>query len=72
MNHLIDLSIIVACLVCIFTIGVFASKILHRDRKTTDDYFLAGRDMKGWITGISFALVAINADVDNAAANAVL
>jgi Na+/proline symporter len=63
MNHLIDLSVIVGYLVCTFTIGIFASKILHRDRKTTDDYFLAGRDMKGWITGISFALVAINADV---------
>jgi len=63
MNHIIDLSVIVTCLVCIFIIGIFASKILHRDRKTTDDYFLAGRDMKGWITGISFALVAINADV---------
>lgn len=63
MKHWVDLCVIIAYLVCTFTIGIFASRILHRGRKTTDDFFLAGRDMKGWITGISFALVAINADV---------
>ncbi|MCE5341798.1 MAG: hypothetical protein LLF92_11840 [Planctomycetaceae bacterium] len=63
MNRVLDLSVIIAYLACTFIIGIFASKILHRSRKTTDDFFLAGRDMKGWVTGISFSLVAINADV---------
>jgi Na+/proline symporter len=63
MNRTVDLVIIIAYLACTFVIGIFASKLLHRNRKTTEDYFLAGRDMKGWITGISFSLVAINADV---------
>jgi Na+/proline symporter len=63
MNHLLDLCIIVVYLLCTFTIGIFASKLLHKERKTTDDFFLAGRNMKGWVNGISFSLVAINADV---------
>jgi Na+/proline symporter len=63
MNRLLDLIVVIAYLACTFTIGIFASKILHRERKTTDDFFLAGRDMKGWVNGISFSLVAINADV---------
>ena len=63
MNRIVDLVVVVAYLVCTFVLGIFASKILHRNRKTTEDYFLAGRNMKGWITGISFSLVAINADV---------
>ena len=63
MNRTVDLVIIVAYLACTFVIGIFASKLLHRNRKTTEDFFLAGRNMKGWITGISFSLVAVNADV---------
>jgi solute:Na+ symporter, SSS family len=63
MNRTIDLIIVLAYLAGTFIIGIFASKMLHRSRKTTEDYFLAGRNMKGWITGISFSLVAINADV---------
>jgi len=63
MNRTVDLIVVLAYLACTFVIGIFASKLLHRNRKTTEDYFLAGRNMKGWITGISFSLVAINADV---------
>lgn len=63
MNHLIDLVVIFAYLVGTFLIGIFASKILHRGKKTSEDFFLAGRDMKGWLTGLSLTLVAINADV---------
>jgi Na+/proline symporter len=63
MNRTVDLVVVVAYLACTFVIGIFASKLLHRNRKTTDDYFLAGRNMKGWVTGLSFSLVAVNADV---------
>jgi Na+/proline symporter len=63
MNHSFDLGVVLVYLACTFTIGIFASKILHRGRKTTEDFFLAGRNMKGWITGLSFSLAAVNADV---------
>ncbi len=63
MNRTFDLIVVLAYLAGTFCIGIFASKILHRGRKTTEDYFLAGRDMKGWVTGLSFSLVAVNADV---------
>jgi SSS family solute:Na+ symporter len=63
MNRTFDLIIVLIYLLGTFFIGIFASKILHRGRKNTEDYFLAGRDMKGWVTGISFAFVAVNADV---------
>ena len=63
MNRILDLIVVLVYLVCTFTIGIFASRILHRGRKTTEDFFLAGRDMKGWITGLSFSLAAVNADV---------
>ncbi|OHB44345.1 MAG: hypothetical protein A2Y13_09180 [Planctomycetes bacterium GWC2_45_44] len=63
MNRTFDLVVVLVYLACTFTIGIFASRILHRGRKTTEDFFLAGRDMKGWITGLSFSLAAVNADV---------
>ncbi|MEN6386091.1 MAG: sodium:solute symporter [Phycisphaerales bacterium] len=63
MKNWLDLYVVIGYLLCTFTIGIFASKILHRNRKTTDDFFLAGRNMKGWITGLSFSLAAVNADV---------
>ncbi|OHB51458.1 MAG: hypothetical protein A2Y12_08560 [Planctomycetes bacterium GWF2_42_9] len=63
MNRTFDLLVVLAYLAGTFFVGIFASKIIHRGRKNTEDFFLAGRDMKGWITGMSFALVAVNADV---------
>jgi Na+/proline symporter len=63
MNRTLDLVIVLVYLACTFTIGIFASRLLHRNRKTTDDYFLAGRGMKGWVTGLSLSLAAVNADV---------
>jgi len=63
MNRTVDLVVVLIYLACTFTIGIFASRLLHRNRKTTEDYFLAGRGMKGWVTGISLSLAAVNADV---------
>ncbi len=56
---LIDILIFVAFVIAVVATGLIKS----RHEKTGEDYFLAGRNMKGWITGISFSLVAINADV---------
>jgi Na+/proline symporter len=63
MSHAFDLIVIFAYLAYTFVIGIFAGKIFHRGRRTSDDFFLAGRNMKGWITGLSYTLIAINADV---------
>jgi len=63
MNRTFDLLVVLAYLAGTFFVGIFASKIIHRGGATSEDFFLAGRDMKGWITGMSFALVAVNADV---------
>lgn len=63
MKRTFDLAVVIVYLICTFVIGIFASRLLHRNRKTTDDFFLAGRDMKGWVTGLSLSLAAVNADV---------
>jgi solute:Na+ symporter, SSS family len=47
--RLLDSIIVAAYVVCVMAIGVrFA-----RRQKTTDNYFVAGRSMPGWATGLS-------------------
>jgi len=63
MSHSFDLIVIFVYLAGLIVISVFAGKIFHRGRITSDDFFLAGRNKKGWLTGLSYTLIAINADV---------
>ncbi len=63
MNHTLDLIVVFGYLVSTFVIGIFVGKILNRGRTTSDEFFLAGRNATGWLTGLSYTLIAINADV---------
>ena len=45
----LDITIVVAYLGVIGLLGIY----LSRRQKTTDDYFLAGRRVPGWIVGFS-------------------
>ncbi|HBG27144.1 MAG: hypothetical protein A2Y10_18590 [Planctomycetes bacterium GWF2_41_51] len=59
----IDITVITIHLAATFILGIFGSRILKSNSKESEGYFLAGRNMPGWLTGISFAATAINADV---------
>ncbi|MCC5878005.1 MAG: sodium:solute symporter [Candidatus Sumerlaeia bacterium] len=61
--NIIDVSTIVIYLVLSFGIGILAAKILRSGTKGEEGYFLAGRKMPGWMTGISQAVTSMNADV---------
>ena len=65
MHHIpkVDAIIVGLYLVLSFVVGVFVAKILRRGTKGEEGYFLAGRRMPGWLTGISTAVTAMNADV---------
>ena len=60
---LIDCVVLAAYLIISFVAGICANKILKSSNKSADGYFLAGRSMPGWLTGISNAVTAMNADV---------
>jgi len=63
MSHTFDLIVIFAYLACVIVITVFAGKVFSRGSRTSDDFFLAGRNTKGWVAGLSYTLIAVNADV---------
>jgi len=65
MHHIpkVDAIIVGLYLVLSFVVGVFVARILRRGTKGEEGYFLAGRRMPGWLTGISTAVTAMNADV---------
>ena len=60
---LIDCLVLATYLIISFVAGICANKILKSSNKNADGYFLAGRSMPGWLTGISNAVTAMNADV---------
>lgn len=59
----IDLTIIGLYLAASFGIGLVASRMLHANRSGEEDYYLAGRNVSGWLNGVSYAVTAMNADV---------
>lgn len=61
--RMIDASIIVVYLVISFIVGLLASRLLKSRTTDEEGYFLAGRNMPGWLTGISNGVTAMNADV---------
>jgi Na+/proline symporter len=59
----LDAIIVAIYLVLTFGFGIFARNLLHSDTKGEEGYYLAGRKMPGWLTGISTAVTAMNSDV---------
>jgi Na+/proline symporter len=60
----LDILVVLAYLVCTFAFGVWATKFLRGDGTHSEEsYYLAGRNVPGWLNGISVAVTAINADV---------
>ncbi len=64
----IDGIILGAYLAATFLIGIFANRFMGRGSKPGVDseetgYFLGGKSMPGWLTGISNAVNAMNSDV---------
>src|SRR5689334_891795 len=49
--HLVDGVIVLVYLAAVFGIGIYFS----RHQKTTEDYFLAGKNVPGWV--VVFAIV---------------
>ena len=62
-THFIDALIVAGYLVLAFGFGLYARKLLHSETRDEEGYFLAGRKMKGWVNGISYAVTAMNSDV---------
>jgi solute:Na+ symporter, SSS family len=62
-TNFIDALVVAVYLVLAFGFGLLAKKLLHSDTSNEEGYFLAGRKMKGWINGISYAVTAMNSDV---------
>jgi solute:Na+ symporter, SSS family len=62
-THFVDAVIVVLYLVLAFGIGIFARKLLHTEGGGEDGYFLAGRKIRGWLNGLSFAVTCMNSDV---------
>ncbi len=62
-SHAIDAGVVVLYLVASFVFGLRASRMLHSDRESEEDYYLAGRGVRGWINGVSHAVTLVNADV---------
>ncbi len=50
----LDIGVLAVFFVCVITVGLLKS----RKEKTSEDYFLAGRDLKWWLIG--FSLIAAN------------
>lgn len=61
--NFIDIIVIAVYFVITFIFGAFGSKILKNNSKESEGFFLAGRNMPGWLNGISFAATVMNADV---------
>lgn len=61
--HTIDLVIVAIYLIASFGIGIFASRFLHTSAGGEEDFYLAGRNVPGWLNGVSYAVTAMNADV---------
>lgn len=59
----LDAVIVAVYLALTFGFGIFARNLLHSDTKGEEGYYLAGRKMPGWLTGISTAVTAMNSDV---------
>ncbi len=59
----IDLLIIAIYLVASFGIGIFASRFMRTSAGGEEDFYLAGRNVPGWLNGVSYAVTAMNADV---------
>ncbi len=62
-SHAIDAGVVVLYLTASFIFGLRASRMLHSDRESEEDYYLAGRGVRGWINGLSHAVTLVNADV---------
>ncbi len=64
-----DILVLIVYLGMSLGLGLLASRWLRRRGSTSsdvdheDDYFLAGRQVPGWVNGVSFAATAVNADV---------
>ncbi len=50
----LDIGVLAVFFVCVITVGLLKS----RKEKTSEDYFLAGRDLKWWLIG--FSLIGAN------------
>jgi len=55
-----DYAIMVVYVLILIGIGLYYRKFAQED---LDHYFLAGRKMKGWMTGTSYAVTCMNTDV---------
>ena len=59
----LDPAVVALYLIATFWLGLRGSKLLHSERESEEDYYLAGRSVPGWINGVSYAVTLINADV---------
>jgi Na+/proline symporter len=61
--HSVDVVIIAIYMIASFGIGIFASRFMHTSAGGEEDFYLAGRNVSGWLNGVSYAVTAMNADV---------
>lgn len=60
--HSLDIAVMVLYLIGSFAIGIVASRMLNTSQDE-EGFYLAGRQLPGWMNGISYAVTAMNADV---------
>ena len=56
----LDYLAIIIYLICLLGMGLYFRKFANKDLET---YFLGGRKLKGWMSGTSYAVTCMNADV---------
>ncbi len=59
----IDAIIVAAYLLLSLIVGVVAARLMRSGHAGEEGYYLAGRQVPGWLNGISVAVTAMNADV---------
>ena len=59
----LDFTVVAVYAIFLLVIAQWVSRERSGHKKDTKDYFLAGRTMKGWMTGTSYAVTCMNTDV---------
>ena len=56
----LDVLIILVSLAVVLAVGLYYYRFA---RRSSENYFLGGRNLPGWANGISYAATAMNSDV---------
>jgi Na+/proline symporter len=59
----LDPTVVLLYLAASFWLGLRGARMLRSQQQNEEDYYLAGKNVPGWINGVSYAVTLVNADV---------